>query len=51
MRWVFFGLVAGTFAAYLAVVTKDLEIKVVMDEDVEDAEEVKSEHKEGGEAQ
>lgn len=55
MRWAFFSLAAGTFAAYLAVVTKDLEIKVVrLDEGAGDSgdqeeEEVKSEHKEGEE--
>jgi len=29
MRWGFLGLVAGAFAAYLAVVARDLEIKWV----------------------
>jgi hypothetical protein len=29
MRWGFLGLVAGAFAAYLAVVTKDLEVQWV----------------------
>jgi sorting and assembly machinery component 37 len=53
IRWGFFGLVAGAFAAYLAVVTRNLEIKWVEveegnahvggEEDGEGDEEVKQE--------
>ena len=46
MRWGFFGLVAGAFATYLAVVTRDLEIKWV---DVEDGDsDAGDEDSEGG---
>jgi hypothetical protein len=38
MRWAFFGLVGGAFAAYLAVVAKDVKIEIE-DEDEESAEE------------
>lgn len=33
MRWAFFGLVGGAFAAYLAIVTRGLEIKWVEEGD------------------
>jgi hypothetical protein len=36
MRWAFFGLIGGTFAAYLPVVAKDVKIEI---EDEESGEE------------
>jgi len=39
MRWVFFGLVSGAFAAYFAVVSRNLEIRWVDKDDEEGVEE------------
>ncbi|KAF9526998.1 hypothetical protein CPB83DRAFT_908009 [Crepidotus variabilis] len=35
MRWAFFGLAAGAFATYIAIVFKDVEIKIVRAEQLE----------------
>jgi sorting and assembly machinery component 37 len=40
MRWAFFGLVGGAFAAYLAVVAKDVKIEIEDEESVEETETV-----------